>query len=441
MTKVFRIAEIALFAIMSYLPCFLVALIPYRNSLRFSRLATMLMIALLTALRTGISMWIAFQTNGLVGASSIVQTLLMAIFLMLVIKAPISKKLFTLFLMLGVGTMISSISKSLEGLLFPALARQIYRYSFSLCIVIVTAALSLPIGIFLKRAILPVFNIDHTDQDWRYLWMIPCSFYCTQFCTLYLIRDRTAMEITLRPRNAILFVLLNIGAFIVYYAISKLLNAHEKNRLLEQQNAYASIQLLQYRKLQAKINETRQVRHDIRHHLTTMRGFLERQEYERLDHYLSAYSKTVINTDAIRLCDNPTLNIILLHFASIAKENGIDFSVSADMPKESRVLETDLTVLFGNLLENAIDACINDNCANKRIIIHIVERDSAFYLTVDNSFSGTLPHRDGSRRSTKHPGEGIGISSCESIVERYNGTMKMEQNDENMVLVSVALEL
>ncbi len=441
MSGIFRIIELVLFSAISYLPFFLVALLPYRNSLRFPKFVTALFLVLLTALRTGIASWIAFRTNGLMSASSIAQTLLITLFLLLLIKAPIGKKLFTLFLMLGIGTIIISISKTVEGLLFPTLACQIYRYSFSLSILLVTAALALPIGLYLKRVILPVFEYEHTDHDWLYLWMIPCSFYYTQFCTLYLIKDRTAMQIALRPRNAILFSFLGIGASIVYYAISKLLKAHEENRLLEQQNAYASIQLLQYRKLQDKINETRQARHDIRHHLTTMRGFLDNQEYERLDKYLSAYSKTVIDTNAIRLCNNPTLNIILLHFASLAKENGIDFSVSADVPRKSRVPETDLTVLFGNLLENAIDACIADTEANKRIIVRILERDDSFCLTIDNSFSGTFFRQSGKHSSTKHPGDGIGISSCESIVERYNGTMKMEQNDDHLVMVSVALEL
>ena len=36
---------------------------------------------------------------------------------------------------------------------------------------------------------------------------------------------------------------------------------------------------------------------------------------------------------------------------------GITYSVSASIPKHISISETDLSILFGNLLENAIDAC------------------------------------------------------------------------------------
>lgn len=59
----------------------------------------------------------------------------------------------------------------------------------------------------------------------------------------------------------------------------------------------------------------------------------------------------------IRFCENTTANAVLLYFAQQAKSNGIDYIVKADIPSDIFLTETDISVIFGNLLENALDAC------------------------------------------------------------------------------------
>lgn len=59
----------------------------------------------------------------------------------------------------------------------------------------------------------------------------------------------------------------------------------------------------------------------------------------------------------IRFCENTAANAVLLYFAQQTKSNGIDYIVKADIPSDIFVTETDISVIFGNLLENALDAC------------------------------------------------------------------------------------
>ena len=55
----------------------------------------------------------------------------------------------------------------------------------------------------------------------------------------------------------------------------------------------------------------------------------------------------------IRFCENPAANAVLLYFAQQAKDNDIDYIVQADIPGDIFVSDTDISVLFGNLIENA----------------------------------------------------------------------------------------
>ena len=66
--------------------------------------------------------------------------------------------------------------------------------------------------------------------------------------------------------------------------------------------------------------------------------------------------------------------------------------------------------------------------------------DSAIVFTADNTFDGTLKRSKESGRllSTKHSGDGIGLSSVESIVARYGGTVDI-QTDSGLFQVSGVL--
>lgn len=69
----------------------------------------------------------------------------------------------------------------------------------------------------------------------------------------------------------------------------------------------------------------------------------------------------------IRFCENTAANAVPLYFAQQAKSNGIDYIVKADIPSDIFVTETDISVIFGNLLENALDACKKEKSDNKKL--------------------------------------------------------------------------
>ena len=57
---------------------------------------------------------------------------------------------------------------------------------------------------------------------------------------------------------------------------------------------------------------------------------------------------------------------MLLYFAQQAKNNGIDYIVKTEIPAELGIPETDISVILGNLLENAIEACRAETGEHKK---------------------------------------------------------------------------
>ena len=92
-------------------------------------------------------------------------------------------------------------------------------------------------------------------------------------------------------------------------------------------------------------------------------------------------------------------------------------------------LNSDLAIIFGNLLENAIEACLKIDKEKRFIRISSDISYDMLIITMDNSYDGNLLSVDGRFRSTKREGFGIGLSSVQSVAEKYGGNARFEDKD------------
>lgn len=97
-------------------------------------------------------------------------------------------------------------------------------------------------------------------------------------------------------------------------------------------------------------------------------------------------------------------------------------------------------MFFGNLLENAVDACRAARADKPYIKICSTIVGNAFSLTVDNTCGNPLIYQNGRIMSTKHEGIGYGTVSVRAIAEEYNGVADFKQRS-NMFYASVLLYL
>jgi len=137
---------------------------------------------------------------------------------------------------------------------------------------------------------------------------------------------------------------------------------------LELARKQISIQMKYYDALSGQMNEIRGIKHDISHFIGALRRLLEERHYDDLKRFLGEYVQKV-ETDPIPFfCENVVANSILGYFSLKAKENNIPFNCACSIPKDLSISDSDLCVVLGNALENAIEACINLENSESRFI-------------------------------------------------------------------------
>ncbi len=155
MPPVSRILEAVIYSLLNFLPFLVLALYPFRNSLRFSKGVTGALIGLLTAIQLLLGAWVSLIPGNHAAAASATSTILYAAFYFLAVKKHFGKTFFTLLMISNLANLAVISAKCLEGLCFPALATQSYRWSFSLMLFAVESALSVPIFLYMKAVYTP----------------------------------------------------------------------------------------------------------------------------------------------------------------------------------------------------------------------------------------------------------------------------------------------
>lgn len=277
---------------------------------------------------------------------------------------------------------------------------------------------------------------------WHYLWIIPAIFYLIWNYVSY-SGNLSSNENRMNPINALFLLSINAGSILIYRMIIKTVKMHEKNTALLAENHVLSIQRLQYDSLNERLENMRRTRHDLRHYTALLTQIRDNKDFDALDDLINMYTEKNLLNAPLVCCENETVNVILALYSETAHNNDIKLSIKANIPKNIFVDQKDLSVLFGNILENATHACkevkedrfINLNAA----YTENPNGSDSITLVVKNNYAiEPSESENGIFRSTKHSGDGIGISSVRSIAEKYKGASTFTHEDGTFT-VSVIL--
>ena len=433
MPPLYRIFEVALYAVLNFFPFMILALYPFQNKLRYSRPVTSLLVAAVTLVQIAFGLYSTLFPAA-DSRLSAVSTAVYLLFFFIAVKARFTKVLFVLLLLSNIANFCVTAAKCLEGIFFPALAVQAYRWSFSAFLVLVEAITLVPLFFYIRKTFSQVLNKEIGNATWRFLWLIPATFYVIWFYQLYMSKE-TALEIALEPAHSVFMLAVNLGAVWIYHLVVKLITVIEKNIALEKQNFEFTMQKLQYDNLQERIAEARQAKHDVRQHIHVMSALLEDKKYEELSSYLNQYKLSVPDDRSIVFCNHYATNTLLLYFAQLAKQNQISFAAKVDIDENIGIPDNVLSVLLGNLLENAIEGCMTVNDRKREIAVKSICEGGTVLFKIRNTYSGSLKRdKNGLYLSNKHPGRGIGLSSVRNLTAQYDGMLEIQQEDGNFIV-------
>lgn len=193
--------------------------------------------------------------------------------------------------------------------------------------------------------------------------------------------------------------------------------------------------------LLAHYDEIRKQRHDLRHHLATMSELLKAKHYIELSTYLSSVEKDIPSLETKKYCENIVVNLAITYYTEQANALGISLDYNLEVSKNNtHISDSNLSVIFGNLLENAIHACIDVPEKSRFIKLNSQIRGEMLFITMDNSCSGMLSPNGDLYNSTKHQGAALGLRSLKSISERHGGSAKFNAS-ENVFQSEICVRL
>ena len=166
--------------------------------------------------------------------------------------------------------------------------------------------------------------------------------------------------------------------------------------------------------------------HDLKHQVQAIRAVKDEKERET---YLEKIEKSVQIYSAIVRTGNEILDTILTEKSLICENSGIHINCVADGSLLAFMNPVDLYTLFGNALDNAIEAVRKLESKEKRVIdIMLYERQSFLMLQIVNPMCGEVKFEDGLPLTTKAKKgyHGYGMKSMLHTIQKYEGHLTTE---------------
>jgi two-component system sensor histidine kinase AgrC len=126
---------------------------------------------------------------------------------------------------------------------------------------------------------------------------------------------------------------------------------------------------------------------------------------------------------------NNVIDTLINFKYSYAKKMGIDFKIKSFIPEDIPIQQSDLSIILGNSLDNAIEATRICDEHKRTIQIYMGIKKRAFVLVIINPYNHTLKWDDrGNLKTTKkeNASHGYGVSFIRKTVEKYQGSVNVE---------------
>ncbi|MBR6537217.1 MAG: GHKL domain-containing protein [Lachnospiraceae bacterium] len=199
-------------------------------------------------------------------------------------------------------------------------------------------------------------------------------------------------------------------------------------KLIAKKVAAFETELIQkyYLEVENMYQKMRGWRHDYRHHIQTMKVHMTSGEIDEIGAYLDMLDDDLTNVETVIKTGNRMADAILNSKLSLASQKEITVKAEANIPVSLTVSELDLCTVIGNLLDNAMDACMELPVAERLIRIYMEMKGNYLYISVTNTAGGK---KKNSYRSTKGEGHGFGLKRIDMIVKKYGGYITRASED------------
>lgn len=233
-------------------------------------------------------------------------------------------------------------------------------------------------------------------------------------------------------------LIVNFTIFFLFDRIEKLYREKQESILIGQQNEYYVNQLTVIEDL---YETAKKLRHDIKNHLLTLFSYIENNSNAEAKKYISDIINIYQSKAEIVHTGYPEIDSLLNFKLQPAVEEGINVNVRVSLPSGLIFSFFDLTVILGNLIDNALEA-VSLITENRFIDFRMSCSKGMMIIKISNPYKNAVIKENSKIVTSKmdKTNHGIGLRSVNETLEKYNGMMEIE-TEENIFTITAALYL
>lgn len=297
-------------------------------------------------------------------------------------------------------------------------------------LVLVLYLLILSVLLWIASLVVNRYKTRLTTLQWLSYTLVPVSqaVSFTVFCYLMSLGTSgyTWAAITV---CLVCFIAADVLTVIAIRETAKKAELEAENRMLAKQ---INAQTEYYTNLTQQYEENRRMRHDIQHHLHTIQILIEQGRHEDASQYAAEMLPQHTARPKLLQCENTVVDAFLSSRMQEAERNGMQITAEIVLPSELAIQNTDLIIAFGNLLDNAIEACSGVEHPEIRIDAHI----SKGCLVIHEENPTTLRPQEKQRRIPELE-RGLGLHILEDLSKKYNGQLQYEAANERFQITLI----
>lgn len=300
--------------------------------------------------------------------------------------------------------------------------------------IIVSKSLGLAVGYALcMKSKLKNIEIDRT------YWILFLFLFTSAIVTTFLI---LGMLSELNSTNYNIMAMISCvglfgGTFLALYLYARSQQQNQIIRYQEQAEQQMQAQLKHMDEIILRQNELRAFRHDINNQLTALSGYLDAGDLAGSRQYLAGISDHFKSASPAINTGNNALDAILSAKRALAENHGIRFTSKLRVQENLPIAPEDLCIIFGNALDNAIEACDRLPAdAERTIALHLLQDAHTLTCIVTN----TAPSRRGASFVTSKADKaqhGFGLNNIREALDKYGVTPEITWEDGRFTLAFV----
>lgn len=221
--------------------------------------------------------------------------------------------------------------------------------------------------------------------------------------------------------------------FIVYYLLNNIIKANEIREKQTRMETQFMFQEKKYEQTAMSFKSIIGLIHDTNKHLIYLRECVAQKDYGEAIRYINVAISNIDNSYKRINTGFLVIDALVSNALNTAHINKIDFKTDIKIDKSKIDIERyDLSVTLGNLLDNAIEACIKvSNLDDRYINVNIFTTDTALVINIINSAIGNhigskITFKTDKKDKVRH---GYGLGNVNMIAEKYGGSFTAERKE------------